>query len=84
MKVEWTSHAEERCAERKVQRAQVDATIEAEHGFREENLGHGHWRLPLLDLGGDSCAVVYNNPVDGDPDVALVITIVRKRRPSRR
>lgn len=84
MKIEWTWHAEERCAERKVRIAQVDATIEAEHKFREENLGDGHWRLPLLDRNGRPCAIVYNNPVDGDPEVALVITIVRKRRPPRR
>jgi hypothetical protein len=35
MKIEWTWHAEERCAERKVRIAQVEATIEAEHRFRE-------------------------------------------------
>jgi hypothetical protein len=83
MKVEWTAHAEERRAERKVRKAQVDATIEAEHSFREENLGDGNWRLPLLDRDGRPCAVIYDNPVDGDAEVALVITIVRKRRPRR-
>ena len=83
MKVEWTSHAEERRAERKVRKAQVDAAIEGEHNFREENLGDGNWRLPLLDRHGRPCAVIYNNPVDGDAEVARVITIVRRRRPPR-
>jgi hypothetical protein len=84
MKIEWTRHALDRCEERDVSKELVEKTINAEHGLREENgEGEGDWRLPLLARDGSKRKAVYDNPVDEDDDVVVVVTILGEDRLDR-
>lgn len=71
----WTSHAEDRCARRLLDRAAVELAILDGHSDRQINRGDAAWRVYGLLADGRRFAAVYDHPHKEDRACALIASV---------
>jgi len=79
----WTLHAEDRAVERGLSHLDVEEVVSDGHRARQTNKGLGDWRVYGTRSDGQSFAVVYDQPVLGDDELARIVTIWRVRKAPR-
>ena len=81
----WTDHAELRLGQRGLTRFEVEAAVRDTDDVREVNRGDADWRIEGVRADGRKFVVVYDCPVDGEENVACVVSAwpLRKTRRSR-
>lgn len=80
----WTDHAELRLGERGLTRSEVEDAIREGHPIREVNRGDADWRVYGVRSDRRKFAIIYDNPVQGDADVACVVSVWPLRGSIRR
>lgn len=68
--VQFTDHAEERIARRRLSRRQIAEVVLAEHSGRRHNPREADWIV-----SGRGVEIAYNWPDRGDETIALVVTV---------
>jgi hypothetical protein len=74
MRIDWTSHAQERVAQRGLSPGEVEEVIRQQHAVRALNRGEADWRLYGERPDGRRFAVIYDHPVLGDATAARVVS----------
>jgi len=80
----WTDHAELRLGERGLTRSEVEDAIREGHPIREVNRRDADWRVYGMRSDRRKFAIIYDNPVQGDADVARVVSVWPLRGSIRR
>lgn len=68
----WTTHAEDRCASRLLDRATLEHAVRHGHSERMINRGDADWRIDGLLPDGRHFAILYDRP---QPATALIVSV---------
>jgi hypothetical protein len=71
----WTTHAEDKCARRLLDRATVERTIRDAHIERQLNRGDADWRIDGLLADGRRFVVVYDHPHGADQATVRIVSV---------
>lgn len=74
-RIRWTSHAEVRCRERLLDRAEVERVVRAGHAERRINRGEADWLVDGRMADGRRLEVVYDQPYGTDRAAALIVSV---------
>jgi hypothetical protein len=71
----WTTHAEQMCRRRLLDRLELERGIESGHPDRRANDGEAEWRVsgPLID--GRCFVAVYDHPHGDDHAAARIVSV---------
>jgi hypothetical protein len=75
----WTVHAQDRAAERGLNRFDVEAVVREGHKSRQQNRGPGDWRVNGTHPDGQIFVVIYDHPALADTGLARIVTLWRAR-----
>lgn len=71
----WTTHAEDRRAQRMIDRSAVESAIGRGHVDREFNLGDADWLIRASLPDGRRFEAIYDHPVRGDRDAIVIVSV---------
>jgi hypothetical protein len=71
----WTTHAQDKCAKRLLDRAAVERAVQDGHAEREINRGEADWLVKGLLPDGRRFEVVYDHRHGSDRSTARIVSV---------
>lgn len=71
----WTTHANNRCAERLIDHFAVERIVCERHDDRDINPGRADWLVRGLLIDGRRLEVIYDHPVGHDHKATRIVSV---------